>query len=82
MNSKAEIKINFHHLIDGIEDASMLKRAYAVVSALLTKKEVDFWDELSDEQKAEIEDSITQLDRGEGIPHEQVMKEIKSKYKI
>ncbi len=82
MNTKAEIKTTFHHLIDGIEDTSMLKRAYAVVAKLLAKKDVDFWDELSDKQKAEIDESIAQLDRGEGIPHDQVMKEIKLKYKI
>lgn len=47
-----------------------------------SKKRVDFWDELSDEQKAEIEAAIEEMDKGNGIPHEQVMKEIKAKYKL
>lgn len=39
----------------------------------------DFWDELSETQKHRIELSIKQLDEGEGIPHEAVMAEFKTK---
>jgi hypothetical protein len=40
----------------------------------------DFWDELSDAQKQRIQESIRQLDNGEGIPHEAVMAEFRVKY--
>lgn len=40
----------------------------------------DFWDELTDAQKKQIEKAIQQLDNGEGIPHESVMSEFRSKY--
>jgi hypothetical protein len=42
--------------------------------------ETDWWDELSDEERASIQEGLDQLDRGEGIPHEKVMKEMKAKY--
>jgi thiamine pyrophosphate-dependent acetolactate synthase large subunit-like protein len=44
------------------------------------ESETDWWDELSDEERASIQEGLDQLDRGEGIPHEKVMKEIKAKY--
>jgi len=42
--------------------------------------ETDWWDEISDEERASIKEGLYQLDRGEGIPHEKVMKEMKAKY--
>jgi hypothetical protein len=41
--------------------------------------ETDFWDELTEAQKRRIELSIKQLDEGEGIPHEAVMAEFRTK---
>ncbi|MGQ0827475.1 MAG: hypothetical protein ACT4ON_03665 [Bacteroidota bacterium] len=79
--STAELKSTLHKFIDSINDNQTLQTIYT----LLSKRgaiEADFWDELSDEQKAEVEESIAELNRGEGIPHEKVMKEFKAKYKI
>ena len=42
----------------------------------------DWWDEISDKEKAAIEAGIAQADRGELIPHEQVMKKLRAKYKL
>ena len=36
-------------------------------------KEVDWWDEISVEEKTEIEEGLVQADKGELIPHDQVM---------
>ena len=47
-----------------------------------TEADKDFWDELSKGQKQQIEKSIRQLDNGEGIPHEAVMTEFRSKYRL
>ncbi len=44
---------------------------------LKKKKEVDWWDAISAEERAEIEDGLAQSDRDESVPHEQVM----AKYK-
>jgi predicted transcriptional regulator len=77
--STAELKYSLFKAIDSINDGEKLKAIYSFITK---KNDVDFWDELSDEQKTEIEESIAEMDRGEGIPHEQVMKEIKTKYKL
>jgi hypothetical protein len=51
------------------------------VKALLEDdEEKDFWDELPEHVKASIQQAKAELERGEGIPHEKVMAEIKSKY--
>ncbi len=44
-------------------------------TSLINSKEVDFWDTLTDEQKADIEAGIAELDAGEGIPYDVVMKQ-------
>ncbi len=41
--------------------------------------ETDFWDELTESQKASIELSIKQLENGEGIPHEDVQAEMRKR---
>ncbi|MEN8229142.1 MAG: hypothetical protein ABFS38_13370 [Bacteroidota bacterium] len=40
----------------------------------------DWWDEISDAEKTAIEEGIAEADRGELIPHEEVMKEVLAKY--
>ncbi|MDZ4680680.1 MAG: hypothetical protein SH848_03570 [Saprospiraceae bacterium] len=40
----------------------------------------DFWDELSEAQKARIEIAIQQLETGQGIPHKEVMERLRKKY--
>jgi len=46
------------------------------------KKKTDWWDEISEDERRSIEQGLAEADRGELIPHEQVMKELKSRYKI
>jgi predicted transcriptional regulator len=45
--------------------------------ALKKSKETDWWDEISAEEKSEIEEGLAQADKGELISHE----EVKEKYK-
>jgi len=40
----------------------------------------DWWKNLRDTEKVAIEKSLAEADRGELIPHEEVMKDIKEKY--
>lgn len=37
-------------------------------------KKDDRWDDISQEQQKAIDKGIAQLDRGEGIPHKDIMK--------
>ncbi|MBK8965091.1 MAG: hypothetical protein R3D58_18375 [Saprospiraceae bacterium] len=63
----ALVELNDEHLIRLIE--------------ALLHAELDFWNELSKAQKERIEQSIRELEAGEGIPHESVMQEFRKKYK-
>ena len=45
------------------------------VKTLLLKENVDWWNDLSDEEKAEIEEGLKQIENGEVVSHESVMKQ-------
>jgi|APTNR8051073442_1049403.scaffolds.fasta_scaffold03117_4 predicted transcriptional regulator len=47
---------------------------------LQSDSEPDFWEELNEAQKAQVELAIQQLDAGDGIPHEEVMERLRKKY--
>jgi predicted transcriptional regulator len=60
-----------------IEDDAILDQIKAIIG---DEEDNDFWNELPDHVKAGIQQGKAELERGEGIPHEKVMAEIKSKY--
>ena len=41
----------------------------------------DFWEALMDAQKRRVEQAIQQMERGQGMPHEKVMVNIRKKWK-
>lgn len=73
--STTELKANFHKLIDRIEDEDQLRDLYGFVaeSALTSDK----LDPLTSEQVRRILDSLKQIERGETIPNEVVMQEVR-----
>lgn len=74
-----EIKSSFHQQIDDIEDEQEIEKLYEYFILLkqnLENSDKDWWDELSDEQKADFESSVKESeDESNFIPHEQVMKD-------
>ena len=50
------------------------------VKHLLDQEEAEDWDGLPEELRNSIQEGVDQMDRGEGIPHDVVMKEIRAKY--
>jgi len=76
MNLQAK-KLELVQLILNTEKPSILKKVEDVL-----KKKNDWWDEISDDERKSIEQGLAEADRGELIPHEQVMKELRSRYKI
>jgi hypothetical protein len=50
------------------------------IKCLVGLSENDFWKDLPSEVKQAINHAKDQLDRGEGVPHKQVMDEIKSRF--
>ena len=72
MDIQAE-KIRLIEWLAGLNDTKILSEFIS----LKKKKEMDWWDEISAEERKEIEEGLKQADNGELIPHEEVM----SKYK-
>ena len=77
MDLRAE-KLNLLEWLGGLNDPEILEEFIT----LKKSRDVDWWDEISEEEQSAIDEGITQLNRGEGIPHEQVMKEIREKYNL
>ena len=78
--NNTEIKSNLHEFIDFIEDSNLLKAIYLLLASNTALKEKrDFWFELPDKVKLDIDEAISEADRGEFIPHEQAMKQIREK---
>ncbi len=72
MDIQAE-KISLAQLLLQTEDVTIIKK----VKAIFNSQKKDFWDELTDSQKFEIEESDREIDRGEFFLYEDVM----SKYR-
>lgn len=71
-----ELRTDLHNMIDKITDSKIL----SAVKTLLSEKasaQVDWWDIISDEERKEINQGLIEADKGEIIPHEEVM----AKYK-
>ena len=66
-------------LILNTEKPSILTKVEAI---LKKEKASDWWDEISPEEKKAIEKGLAEADRGELIPHEEVMKEVRAKYHL
>ena len=62
-------KIELSKRIMKVQDASLLEKVNALLST-----ENEFWDNLSKQQKAEIQLGVKQLDNGQGIPFDEFLK--------
>lgn len=78
MNLQAK-KLELVQLIINTKKPLTLKK---VEEVLKMEKESDWWNEISDAERQSIEKGLAEADRGELIAHEDVMKEIKAKYKL
>ena len=68
MDIQAE-KISLAQLLLQTEDVTIIKK----VKAIFKKEKKDWWDELTEEQKFDIEESDREIDRGEFFLYEDVM---------
>jgi hypothetical protein len=53
-----------------------------VEDLLKKEKESDWWDTISEAERKAIDKSVAEADNGELIPHEEIMKEVRAKYKL
>jgi len=78
-----ELKSNLHRIIESIDDNKVLNAIYILlVKQLKVNQKLDFWDELPEELRNEIEEAIKEAERGEVFTHESVVQEMKGKYNI
>lgn len=71
-----ELRSDLHNMIDKITDSNILNAVKTLLSER-TAAQTDWWDIISDEERAEIEEGLAEADRGDVISHEDVM----AKYK-
>lgn len=72
------VKKEFHRLIDSIEDDTVLETFLQLLTSYQELKEgKDIIDELNEQQKARLFESLKQIEAGDTIDHETVMKGIR-----
>ncbi|MGC4022668.1 MAG: hypothetical protein QM734_12335 [Cyclobacteriaceae bacterium] len=71
MDIQAE-KIQLIEWLASLNKPSVIKKLVA-----LKEKEKDWWDEISEQEKAEIKKGISQADRRQVVPHKKVMEHYK-----
>lgn len=72
MNIQAE-KIELIRMLLETENEKIIQK----IKAIFQKNTKDWWDEISEEERSAIQEGISQLDKGEGIPHNEVIKKYK-----
>lgn len=73
-----ELKTKFHNLIDLIDDHDVLEDFYRALSDYHERNgSHDIIDDLTEDQKIRLDESIHQSDIGKTIPHETMKAEIK-----
>jgi predicted transcriptional regulator len=72
MDIQAE-KLQLIEWLAKLNNAAIVKKFIA----LKNEQQKDWWDQLSKEEKLEIEEGLAQADRGEVVPHEEVMDKYK-----
>ena len=78
MNIQAK-KLKLVQMIINTDKPALLKR---VEEVFMKETAVDWWDEISEAERESIEKGLAEADRGDLIPHEEVMKEVKAKYNL
>ena len=71
-----ELRTDLHGMIDKITDSNILNAVKTLLSGS-TVSQTDWWDTISDEERAEIEHGLEEADKGEVISHEEVMEKYK-----
>jgi len=76
----SDLKLKLFRQIDSLEK-DRLEELYGVfLNYINGKKDIEDWNDLTDEQKKGIEDAIEEIEAGKGIPHTKVMANIRKKY--
>lgn len=72
---------DIQHKISTIEDSEILKELQDMIDEVIFSDSINRKDDLPLHVKQSISKATKQLDEGKGIPHEQVMNEIRLKFR-
>ena len=72
-------KLELVQLILNTEKPAILEK---IEKILKKEKSADWWDEINEAERKAIEKGISEADKGDLIPHGEVMKQVKAKYKL
>ena len=73
MDAVKQMRKEVKQYIDSADEKTV-KMMHAMLEV---QQEDDWWDELPVEVQKEVDKALAELDKGKGIPHEQVMKKYK-----
>lgn len=60
-------KLEIIQMLLKMKDQNFIRQLKSYIE--VHSKGADFWDELHDDVKVDVEESLAELERGEGIPH-------------
>lgn len=76
----SELKSDLHQMIDNVNDEDTLYQIRSILEGQ-TEPEHDWYDDISDEMRAAIEEGIADADAGRVFSHDEAMKMIREKYR-
>jgi len=76
----AELKLKIFRQVDSMEKGRLEELYGVLLNYINGQKEVQDWAKLSTEQQQGIIDAVEEIESGKGIPHETVMKNIRTKF--
>ena len=76
----SDLKLKLFRQIDSLEQGRLEELYGVILNYINGEKDINDWNELTEEQKKGIVDAIDEIDAGSGIPHANVMANIRKKY--
>jgi hypothetical protein len=75
----AELKKYIFNLVETNEDARILEVVYTLL-AQNQQLQTPGWHQLDENEREAINEGVAQLERGEGIPHTEVLRKINARF--
>jgi len=76
----ADLKLKIFRQLDSLQKNRLDEVYGLLMNYVRGQKDIDDWDNLSDEQKQGIIDAVEQLEQGKNVSHQNVMTNARKKY--
>lgn len=76
----SDLKLKIFRKIDNLGKERLQELYGQIENFINSKKNIDDWENLHEQQKQGILDALKEIASGKGIPHSQVMSKIRNKY--